>query len=198
MINKFSDYDKIKGYADFERLPKGGYIMRVLGASIDYGMNGNQFVKISCDIAEGEHAGYFANAYKANQNENKKWTCNYLLYVPTDDGSEKDNWTKRRFKTIIEAFEASNDGYHFDWNETRMKGLLIGGLINEREYEGSDGTIRRASNLAQLVAVDKIRTGNYKLPDDRLLKSDNSVSAVNEGFMTIPDGANETDGLPFA
>lgn len=195
MINQFKSYSTTQAYTDFERLPKGGYILKVLGVSTGYGERGNQYVKISCDIAEGEYANYYTMAYKANPNEDKKWVCNYLLSVPTDNDEE---WMRRRFKTTIEAFEDSNEGYHFDWNETRLKGLLIGGLFNEREYEGSDGQVRRATNLAKLIPVEKIREGKYKIPDDKLLSTNTSApAAVNEGFMQIPSGA-DNDGLPFA
>lgn len=80
--------------------------MKILGAEVCNNSVG-QYVKISCDIAEGEYAGFYAKEYKAQQSEDKKWHCNYLLNIPNDDGSEKDNWTKRRFKTFTEALEES-------------------------------------------------------------------------------------------
>lgn len=194
MINRFNDFDSVQAYGDFERLPKGGYVLKVMGASIEY-YNGQQTVKISCDVAEGEYTGYFAESYKANTNENKKWACNYLLNVPADDGTEKDNWTKKRFKTVINAFEDSNPGFHFDWNETKFKGLLIGGLFNLREYVGkNDGNVHESINLARLVPVEKIRSGNFKLPEDQKVK--NNGTDLNPGFMSIPDSV-ESDGLPF-
>lgn len=194
MINRFKNYESVLPYGDYERLPKGGYILQVMGASVGYSNSGTQYVKISCDIAEGEYENFFTDEYKANSNENKKWKCNYILSVPVDDGTERDSWTQRRFKTVIGAFEDSNEGYHFDWNETKLKGLIIGGLFNEREYEGNDGQVRRAINLAQLVPVSKIREGKFKVPDDKLLQTN---KPVNEGFMVVPDGMEET-GLPFA
>lgn len=190
MINRFDDYDAVQ-VSDYERLPKGGYVLKVMGASIEY-YNGQQTVKLSCDIAEGDYAKYFEDSYRQNTNENKKWACNYLLNVPADDKSERDEWTKKNFKKVIVAFEESNPGFHFDWNETKFKGLLIGGLFNLREYTGNDGNVHEAVNLARLVSVDKIRSGNYKLPEDKKLKTD-----VNEGFMAIPKTASD-NGLPFA
>ena len=191
MINRFDDYDKVQVYGDYERLPKGGYVLKVMGASIEY-YNGQQTVKLSCDVAEGEYANFFADSYRNNTNENKKWSCNYLLNVPANDGSERDAWTKKSFKTVIAAFEDSNPGYHFDWNETKFKGLLIGGLFNYREYIGKeDGNVHEAVNLARLVSVDKIRSGSYKVPEDKKLKQ-----AINPGFMSIPESANDS-GLPF-
>lgn len=192
-IKKFNDYNETKSYSDYQKLPKGGYVLKILGASVHENRVG-QYVKISCDIAEGEFAGFFMAEYKNQDKEDKKWHCNYLLNVPKDDGSEKDGWTKRRFKTVTEALEDSNPGYHFDWDEEKFKGKLIGGLFNIREYEKNNGTVGEATNLAQLCAVEKIRSCNYKIPEDRRIT--NSVPAVDaNGFQNIPDGVDEE--LPF-
>lgn len=193
MITRFNDYDKVQTYGNFERLPKGAYICKVLGVELQL-YKGKECIKLSCDIAEGDFANHFADAYRSNTNEDKKWTCNYLLWVPTNDGSQADDWTKRRFKTVIEAFEDSNNGYHFDWDEKKFKGLIIGGLFNEREYEKSNGDVGTATNLAQLTNVQNVREGKYKLPADKLL--DTNPKPVNDGFMNVPDGA-EDEGLPF-
>lgn len=121
-----------------------------------------------------------------------------LLSVPKDDGTEQDGWTKRRFKTFTEALEESNPGYHFDWDESKFKGLIIGGLFNEREYEKRDGSVGRATNFAQVCSVEMIRGNRYRLPEDRLLNKPGvnrgGTTTDEYGFMQIPDGADE---LPF-
>ena len=193
-IKRFRDYEKTQAYGDYDVLPKGGYVVKILGAEVCSNSVG-QYVKISCDIAEGEYAGFYAKEYKAQQSEDKKWHCNYLLNIPNDDGSEKDNWTKRRFKTFTEALEESNPGYRFDWDEQKFKGKIAGGLFNEREYEKNDGSVGRATNLAAFCKVDKIRSGDYRLPKDRLLSSNNSSRTNSDDFMSVPDGADEE--MPF-
>lgn len=192
MIQKWSDYDKTKGYADFERLPKGGYVVKILGVSTGYTSDNREYLKLSCDIVEGEYTNYFADQYRNNTNEDKKWSCNLILNIPTDDGSEKDGWTKRSFKTAIEALEESNKSFRWDWNETKLKGLTVGGLFNEREYTGQDGTIRKATNLARFCNVDNIRSGKFTLPKDKLL----ARPSAPEGWMDVPSGADD-GGLPF-
>ena len=192
-IKRFGDFDKTKGYGDSQSLPKGGYKVRILGATIHENRIG-QYVKVMADIAEGPYKDFYKNDYDSQQSEDKKWRCNYLLNVPLDDGSEKDGWTKRKFKTFTEALEASNDGYHFDWDETKFKGLLIGGLFNIREYEKDDGSIGSATNFAQVCSIDKIEKGTFKLPDDKLLAR-KVAPAGDEEFMKLPEGSDEE--LPF-
>ena len=168
MIKKFNDYDKTKAYSDFPTLPKGGYVCKVMGAAIENNGNGD-YIKISFDIAEGEYAGFYATDYRSQQTEDKKWRGNYLLNIPLDDGSEHDGWTKRKFKTFTEALEDSNAGYHFDWDESKFKGKKVGGLFNIREYQKSNGEIGEATNLAQLCAVEVVRSGKARIPKDKRL-----------------------------
>lgn len=194
-IKRFSSYEKTQAYGDYEQLPKGGYVLKIMGAEVCRNSIG-QYVKISCDIVEGEYKGFYAKEYRAQQSEDKKWHCNYLLNVPNDDGTEQDGWTARRFKTVIEAMEESNPGYHFDWDEQKFKGKLIGGLFNYREYEKKDKTIGNATNLAQLCSVEKIRSGKYTIPADKKLKGNSATTTSSDGFMNIPDGIE--DELPFA
>jgi hypothetical protein len=197
MIKQFKDYDKTQAYGDFATLPKGGYVVKIMGASKETNSNG-EYLKIGCDIAEGEYKDFFAESYKNDKREDKKWGCNFLLNLPKDDGTEKDGWTKRSFKTFTEALEDSNSNYHFDWDESKFKGLIIGGLFNEQDYEKSDGSIGTSVRMARVCTAQKIREGNYKLPEDKKI----AVSTANNGntsasgdFMSIPNNIDEE--LPF-
>ena len=194
MIKKFNDYDKTQAYGSFQTLPKGGYVLQIKNVEVCAGYNGGEYLKIAIDIVEGEYANYFMNDWSNQQSEDKKWRGNYLLNIPKDDGSEQDGWTKRKFKTFTEALEDSNEGYHFDWDETKFKGKLIGGLFNEREYEANNGEIRRATNLGAVTSVEKVRSGDYKLPNDRILNRTATV-APSDDFIKIPDNIDEE--LPF-
>ncbi|MBQ3394236.1 MAG: hypothetical protein IJG64_03685 [Oscillospiraceae bacterium] len=194
-INQFKDYAQTKAYTDFQTLPKGGYVMQIKGATVKNNSVG-QYVEIFADVAEGEYANYFTKDYESQkQGEDRKWRCRFFLNVPKDDGSEKDGWTKRHFKTFTEALEESNPGYHFDWDESRFKGLLIGGLFNIRQYEKNDGSIGESTNFAQVTTVDKIRSGDFRLPKDKLFVTSGSGAISSDGFMKIPEGVDEE--LPF-
>lgn len=201
-MKKLNGYESAQAYSDTERLPVGGYVLKILDAveqdNSDKGWN-NQLI-ISFDIAEGEHKDFFAANYKAQTGEDKKWKGTYRLRVPKDDGSEQDNWTMRRFKTVMNAFEDSNKGYHFDWDEKKLKGLLIGALFNNKEYE-FNGRHGFFTNCHSLVTVEKIRSGKFEIPADTLLKNNGQHNGGYgkpdaDGFMNIPDGIDEE--LPFS
>lgn len=197
MIKKFGGFEQTRAYTDSQQLPRGGYVCKIIGAKPIETKFG-QSIKVAYDIAEGEYAGYFQAKYDANTNEDKKWPGVFLLNVPTDDGSQQDGWTKRAFKTFTDALEDSNDNYHFDWDESKFKGKLIGFVINYRQYEKQDGSVGNTPNVGRVTSVQNIKDGKFKIPDDKLLKNHKqplvASSTDNSGF-SIPEETDEA--VPF-
>lgn len=196
-MKKLNGYEKAQAYSDTERLPVGGYVLKIM--DVKYQENDwGDVILLSFDIAEGDQKDFFSANWKAQTGENKKWRGTYRLRVPKDDGSEQDNWTMRRFKTVIGAFEDSNSGYHWNWDEQTLKGKLIGALFNNKEYD-FNGRHGFFTNCHSLVTVEKIRSGKFEIPADTLLKNNSSSgtpSSVGDGFMNIPDDVDD-EGLPF-
>lgn len=186
MIKKFEDYDKVKAYGVSEQLPRGGYVCKIIGAKIEENEYG-QSVKIAFDIAEGDFSGYYKKRYDSDDREDKKWGGTYLLNVPKDDGSERDGWTKRRFKTFTDALEDSNPNYHFDWDEQKFAKKQIGIVFNYREWkEGS-----WVPNPANVCSVETIRKNEFKQPADKSLPQKAKPKADDDGWMNVPEGVAE-------
>lgn len=211
MLKKFADFEKTKAYGNYQSLPKGGYVISIKAVSL-IGSDGKQIAKddtttephsmdIAFDIAEGEYKDFYAKDYEANTSEDKKWRGRGRVWLPKDDGSEKDGWTKRSFKTMTEAFEESNKGYAWNWDEQTLVGKTVGGLFNMRDYKGTDGKIHSAVNLASFCSVEDCRKGNYKIPKDRHMDGEragasNSAQApAGDEFMQIPE--TEASEIPF-
>lgn len=201
-MKKLNGYESAKAYSDQERLPVGGYILKILNVEFQSNSWGDVIV-LSFDIADGEQKDFFAANYRAQTGEDKKWKGTYRLRVPKDDGTEQDKWTMRRFKTVIMAFEESNAGYHWNWDEQTLKGKLIGALFNNKEYE-FNGRHGFFTNCHSLVTVEKIKTGKFEVPADTMLKpgakqggSGVPDGGINgDGFLPIPDDVADED-LPF-
>lgn len=195
MIKKFNDYEQTKGYSDSQQLPRGGYVCKIIGAKPIETKFG-QSIKVAFDIAEGEYAGYYQEKYDAKRDEDKKWPGTFLLNVPTDDGSQQDGWTKRKFKTFTTALEDSNPGYHFDWDEQKFINKMIGFVFNYREYIGNDGAAHMTPNVAASTSIEKIRSGGFTIPKDRMQKTPMvaptmPTAAPNDTDFVIPDGIDE-------
>lgn len=196
-MRKLNGYEKASAYSSQERLPVGGYVLKIMDVKYQENSWGDVII-LSFDIAEGEQKDFFADNWKSQTGEDKKWKGTYRMRVPADDGSEQDEWKMRRFKTDMMNFEESNPGYHWDWEEQTLKGKLIGALFNNKEYE-FNGRHGFFTNCHSLTTVEKIRSGKFEIPEDTLLNQSNKPQMqgqpVGNGFMTIPEGVD--DELPF-
>ena len=195
-MRKLNGYTEATTYSDQERLPVGGYVLKILNVKYQENHWGDVII-LSFDIEEGDRKGFFKKQYNSQTGEDKKWKGTYRLRVPKDDGSEQDEWTMRRFKTVMINFEESNPGYHWDWDEQTLKDKLIGALFNNKEYE-FNGRHGFFTNCHSLVTLEKIRSGSFEIPADTLLKRGQEQpqgTPVGDGFMSIPDGIDEE--LPF-
>lgn len=166
---------EIKKATTRQHLPAGGYVAKILNAeevSYDWG----NVLLISFDIAEGDNKDHFANDYRNQDREDKKWRGTYRLRIPLDDGSERDRWSKRTFGNAIWAIEDSNSGYHWDWNEVELKGKFIGVLFRDREWE-MNGRTGWSTECCALTSVSDIHSGNFKMPKAKSLDGSKSSAA---------------------
>lgn len=195
-MKKFNNWENVKAASEFVPLPAGGYIVELKNAKVkEYkNQNGDAFERfeIALDIDEGEFKDYYANDYCNQTNEDKKWKGVLRLYMPKEDGSEQDEWTKSRFKSFIEAVEGSNPGFHWDWDESKLRGKKIGCLFRLEEWEYNGKTGKKAQPF-KAVSVEKIKSGNFKIPKEKLLEKNASApTAPTPEFRDIPD-----EDVPF-
>lgn len=175
-MRAFSNYKAEKAAAR-EPLPAGGYVARILNAEVvTYKGRDEDYEKlvISFEISEGPYKDFFQKDYDAQTGEDRKWRGVLRLNVPVDDGSERDGWSKRSFGNAMWAVEASNPGYHWDWNEAGLRGKTVGVLYRGREWEMTDsqGEYRTGwtTECCAFESVDTIREGGFKMPKDKPLK----------------------------
>ena len=131
-FNGFEDAQKSARYTGGAKLPKGAYVAKIMNVRYEKGENGtSDRILVQFDIVEGEHKDFFKNAYEADTSEDKKWKGKTAIYVPKDDGSDKDKITKRSFASWIDAFEKSNKGFSWDWDEKKLKDKVVGIVYGE-------------------------------------------------------------------
>ncbi|MEE1047096.1 MAG: hypothetical protein U0M60_06685, partial [Clostridia bacterium] len=175
---------------------KGGYIAKILDCK-EESRNGYSWLAISFDIAEGEHKGHFAEQYRANTNENKKWRGTYNAFIP-DESSQYYEDNLNKFKTMIANIEESNPGYHWDWDETKLKGKLVGVIFGEKEFETESNGIIIITECRGLRSVECIKENKFKMPALKKLSGTMSVSSANSSaapFTAVEDV--DDDDLPF-
>lgn len=206
MIRRPNNWNEVKEFSDRPTLPLDAYVCRVKQAVVQNNDFGAQLC-ILFDIAEGEYKDFYNKDFQNNTQENKKYKGVLRVWIPKDDGSEKDEWTKSSFKGMVTAFEKSNPGYQWNWDEASLAGKLVGILFRneEWEYEGKTGWAVRPFRA---ISVDSVRSGDFTLPKDKPLKNkaaapagyqDSGYSYNNYGsyggFTELNNGDN--DELPF-
>ena len=201
-MKKFQGYDKAKEAAQRQgggRLPKGAYVCKILGVKYEEGKGGtNDFIKVQFDVTEGEYAGFFKKQYEENTSDDKKFKGQTTIWVPADDGSEKDGYTKNTFAKWTNAFEESNEGYSWDWDEKKWKDKAVGIVF------GETGTVIEGKEIVYTdarypVAVEKVRSGKageakFKAKNGYTGKGGSADSKAND-FVNLPEGIDEE--LPF-
>lgn len=174
------------------KLPEGAYICKIMKVEEVEGTNGNSdYWKVYFDIAEGEFANYYADKYKADDRNDKKWSGVTTVWMVNEKADkEKQDWTQRRLDTILKAIEDSNEGYTFDWDEKKLKNKLFGGVFVYEIYNGHTFAKLYDSGIC---SVDDIKNGTYYTPKAKTGTA--TANSSDDGFMNVSD---EDESLPFA
>jgi len=184
-MNKPQGYDEAQSYTgDFEALQLGGHICKIVDVKEGTTQNGNGYIDILFDIAEGEQTGYYAKRFEEmSKNGQAKWQGTYRQFT----GGNSTPY----FKGMIENIEKSNAGYKFDFNEQTLIGKLFGGIFGREQYKAQDGSLKFATKCRMIRTVEAVRNG-VNVPEDKLLKEEQQ----NDYFS--PDSYDSTDDdLPF-
>lgn len=172
MIKKFNDYDNIQVFEGGPQLEPGGYELKIIGAKVEQ-FDNCEIMKVAFDIVNNEqYAGFYKQRFESAkaQNPDAKWSGVFDVFIPKDDGSELDGYTKQAFKRFITSVEHSNDGYTWNWNESSLKGKTFGGVFGREEFKTKEGNFKFAVKCRFPRSVDSIRSGDFTIPEDKLHK----------------------------
>lgn len=167
MIKMPNNWNEVKEFSERAKLPLGAYVCQVKQCRVQDNDYGSQLA-ILFDISDGEYKGFYADDFAANTQKDKKWKGVLRIWLPKEDGSDKDELTKSILKGMVTAFENSNLGYAWNWNEKTLEGKQIGILFRneEWEYEGKSGWAVRPFRA---ISVSSVREGTFTIPKDKPL-----------------------------
>lgn len=201
MIRKPNNWNEVQEFTDRPKLPLGAYVCKVRRAVVQSNDFGEQLC-ILFDIAEGEFAGFFDSDFKSNTRDDKKWKGVLRQFLPRDDGSEKDEWTKSSFKGMVTSLEKSNPGYQWNWDEASLSGKLVGILFRNEEWEW-DGKSGWAVRPFRAISIDSVRSGDFTVPKDKPLKNKTSNQNISDIYFPQSerpqtfDEIEDNGDLPF-
>ena len=144
-------------------VPAGGYVTRIINVENRADKEG---LVVELDIADGEYVGYYE---KLNAERGFWGLSTFRSY------KEK---ALPFFKKFVMSVERSNDGYHWDRDEEKLIGKLIGAVLQHEEYEANDGTVKTKVTVNSFDSVQNILDGKFKVPDKIILEKANRDNAV--------------------
>lgn len=186
-MKKISGYDKIQESGSFKKLPVGGYIVKILSA-ID--VPEKEYLRLSFDIAEGPNKGFFAEEYKNDTREDKKWP-NAGTFVRSY--KEKALPMMKGFTTAVEK---SNKNYTWNFDESTLKGKLVGLVIGEEEFLNSSGKMRTRIYVNSVRSVDIIREGKFEVPELKKLSADKVAASTPAASQPFQNPFDNDDSAP--
>lgn len=191
-MKAISNWENVQAAGNIESLPVGAYVCDIKQAKEVKNRNtSGTHLEIMFDVCEGEFRGFFEQDYRSQDREDKFWRGIIRQNVP-QESSDKYGQQCKFFKRFINTIEDSNPGYHWDWNETGLKGKKIGVVFGEREKESQKGTVYTITEACEVIPADDARAGKFKAPEKKTLPA---KPAYSGGFAPVQD---DDDGdLPF-
>ena len=205
MISYNGNFESKKDVAT-ANLPAGAYGGKILGAKVETQNIGGRDIDrliLQMDVTDGEYANHYQKIYEAAKGGQfpAKYKGVLRLNIPKA-GDQYEAMNKRILQGAAWALEQSNKGYHWDWDESKLKGLSVGFSVREADYliEDADG-IRTGTTteIVRLESVEEVRSGNVKPIKRRELKEEQKRKLEEYNKKTAQNftAVEVDDELPF-
>lgn len=177
-MRKINNWEKIKENNGFEKLPVGGYIIKILNVQ---DVSDKEYLKVSFDIAEGDHKGFFKKQYDEDTRQDKKWP-NAGSFVRSYKSTAES-----MFKGFCNAVENSNKNFTFDFDEKKLVGKQVGIVVGLEEYVTQKGAVRERTYVSAVRSVDTIKKGDFKVPELKKLEPSKTTSTTTKPAEPFPN-----------
>ena len=121
-MNKPNGFETVAASLSIDPLELGGHVCVIKGVEEAKSKTGKDMLKVALDIGgDDPQAGYYAERFKNDTRENKKWPC--ISYVVTTDNTGN---CSRGLAQFVTSVEESNPGFKFPWDSLNLlKGKRI-------------------------------------------------------------------------
>ena len=204
MISYNGEFESKKNVS-VENLPAGAYVGKILGAKVENQViNGRSIDRLilQMDVTEGEHKGHYTKQYESAKGGQSpaKFKGVLRLNIP-QKGDQYEGMNKRILQGAAWALEQSNNGYTWDWDESKLKGLAVGFSVREADYlieDNGEYHTGTTTEICRLESVSEVRDGKVKTPKRRELKDAQKQKLAERSAATVATMQEvETDEPPF-
>lgn len=172
------NWEEVKEISQFP-IP-GGYAAKITRVE---DREDKEYLWIEWDFADGQFKGYNKETYDK---------LGFWGFPIIRSYKESALSFFKAFKTSVEN---SNPGYTFKNDPQSLVGKYVGVVLGEEEYQAKDGSIKKRLYVAEIHSGEKIRNGDFKIPELKRLPGHETSSSVqnNNDFVETDDD----DDLPF-
>lgn len=154
-MQRINDWENVsEAGGEFDRLEAGGYVCEITKVE---NFEDKEYLRVELDIIEGKYKNYSAD------------TLERAGFNPTSFIRSYKSSAAGFFKQFISSIEKSNPGYKWNWDENSLAGKKIGAVVAEEEYEKKNGHTGIRYDIAKVMEVAKIRSGDYTVPPRKTL-----------------------------
>lgn len=196
-MQKPNNFDDVNAGGEYTPIETGGHHAVIMSVKEQKSSTGKDMVVVALDFAKNDvQPGYFKDQFDKDTRSDKKWPYQGVQYIVTEDNDGK---CSRSFKGFITAFEKSNN-VTTNWGDkfcNQFKNKKIGVVYGEveEEYNGEIKTRRRIRWFCEDAKADEASVPEKKYFTGSIPKKADSASDKNDGFMNIPENADEE--IPF-
>lgn len=180
------DRSKVSAISKSYDLTPGGYVCRIISAMDN---QRKEYLTIEYDITEGELAGYFTKL----EARGGFWHSTARTIRSYKEGAQP------YFEAFLQAVEGSNEGYKFDFEEGTLINKKMGVVLALEEYVAKNtGELKERLYISEFTTVDKIRAGDFTVPEIKRYKPAKGESAMaNNPYDNPISPTPGDDDLPF-
>lgn len=144
----------VQEFTPFEKIEAGGYICGIYTVE---DVPDKEYLKISYDIVEGEHKGFYSKLKK-----DKGWE------LPSFIASYKES-ALSFFKGTITSVEKSNKGFKWADDEKALVGKKVGLVLFEKERINNNGKKVVDMRVDKAHSIDAIKSGDFEIPEREIV-----------------------------
>lgn len=182
-------------------LNAGGHKCVITEVQETQSRSGKDMLVISFDTSEEDtQPNFYMNMFLADQKRTDRdavWRGKQYIVTEGEYGLAN----LKRFTTAVED---SNPGFEVKWGKAFagcFKGQKVGIVFRLEDYTADNGELRTSVKPCRFCSYDKAPEQavpkRKELPQEQPSLMDQFQSQAQEGFMQIPDGLNDAEGLPF-
>lgn len=205
------DYNKDTALG-WEQIKIGGHKCIIKQVEETKSQSGKDMLVVSFDTTNDDtQPGYYMDRWLSDTRDNKKWQGN--MYIVTEG-----EYADANINRFLGAVEHSNEGFEIkpgaNLDPKVFKDKQVGIVFRREEYTTDDHQSRWSvkpfrfcsydAAFDQAIPKEKPLPGSVMqtpqpapMPQNAPSWAQQAMQTPSDGFMDIPEGADETEGLPF-